>query len=303
MSIVKAVVLGIVQGLTEFLPVSSSGHLVIARSILHTQEALLTFDTIVHVGTLLAVVVVFWGDIVEVLRAALEMVTPGPGRNGRGYGKRSSGGRDRGGRGVRAVGVESRAAEANRQLFWLIIVGTIPAAVMGIALEGIFKALFESTASVAAFLILTGILLWLAERLKREDVPVARFSLLRGLLVGIAQGCAIAPGLSRSGSTISAALLLGLPRDEAARYSFLLSIPVILGAAVLQLKDILAAGAGFDGLALPLIVGLVASAVSGYLAIRIFLSVVRRGRLTIFSYYCWAVGLMVLVAHLILGWI
>ncbi|HHV62304.1 MAG TPA: undecaprenyl-diphosphate phosphatase [Firmicutes bacterium] len=298
MSIVKALVLGIIQGLTEFLPVSSSGHLVLARGILHTQEALLTFDTMVHVGTLLAVVAVFWNDIIEVFRAAIGIVAPGsPGYGGYGNGGHGTRGRDRK---DSAVDTGGRGAEVNRRLFWLIVVGTIPAGVMGITLEDVFKRLFESPASVAVFLILTGVLLWLAEKLKTEDIPIARFSLLRGFLVGVAQGCAIAPGLSRSGSTISTGLLLGLPRDEAARYSFLLSIPVILGAAVLQLKEVFSAGLG--GLALPLIIGVMASAISGYLAIRLLLAVVRRGRLTVFSYYCWAVGLIVLARHFFLTW-
>ncbi len=259
MSIFEALLLGLVQGLTEFLPVSSSGHLVIFQHLLGIQEPPLTFDTLVHWGTLIPVFVVFWPDIVEIMKKPFS------------------------------------------RLPFLIIVGCIPAAAMGIWLEPIFEKAFESLLVVGIGLLITGFILLLSEKLAKRDLRNKNWSTVTAwdaLLIGVMQGIAITPGISRSGSTIAGSLLRGLNPEYAARFSFLLSIPVILGAGIVQLKD-LPAGA-FTGLNwLPFLTGPAVAAVSGYVAIKLVLRFLQRGRLSVFSYYCWAVGLITLASYVL----
>ena len=260
MSVFEALLLGLVQGLTEFLPVSSSGHLVIFQHLLGIQEPPLTFDTLVHLGTLIPVFVVFWPDIVEILKKPFS------------------------------------------RLPILIIVGCIPAAVMGIGLEPIFEKAFESLLVVGIGLLITGGILLLSEKLSIRDNRNKNWSTMTAwdaVLIGVMQGIAITPGISRSGSTIAGSLLRGLNREYAARFSFLLSVPVILGAGLLQLKD-LPAGA-FTGINwLPYLIGPGIAAVSGYVAIKLVLRFLQRGRLNVFSYYCWTVGLITLASYVLL---
>ena len=260
MNIFEAVLLGIVQGLTEFLPVSSSGHLVIFQHLLGIQQPPLTFDTLVHLGTLIPVFIVFWPDIFEILRRPFS------------------------------------------RLPFLLLVGCIPAALMGIWLEPLFEKAFESLLVVGIGLLITGGILLLSEKLSIRNTRNKNFSTMTAwdaILVGIMQGIAITPGISRSGSTIAGSLLRGMNPEYAARYSFLLSIPVIMGAGVLQLKD-LPAGA-FTGLNwLPYLIGPGIAAVSGYIAIKLVLKFLKSGRLSVFSYYCWAVGLITLLSYVIL---
>lgn len=236
---------------------SSSGHLVIFQHLLGIQEPPLTFDTLVHLGTLIPVFVVFWPDIAEILKKPFS------------------------------------------RLPILVVVGCIPAAAMGILLEPVFEKAFESLLVVGIGLLITGFILVLAEKLSTRDLRNKNWSTMTAwdaILIGVMQGIAITPGISRSGSTIAGSLLRGLNREYAARFSFLLSIPVIMGAGLLQLKD-LPAGA-FAGLNwIPYLVGPAVAAVSGYVAIKLVLRFVKSGRLSVFSYYCWAVGLITLVSY------
>jgi undecaprenyl-diphosphatase len=257
LSIFEAVILGLVQGLTEFLPVSSSGHLVICQHLLGIQEPPLTFDTLVHLGTLVPVFIIFWKDIADIIKRPFS------------------------------------------RLPVLIVVGCIPAAVMGIALQPVFEKAFESLLVVGIGLLITGGILVLSEKVEISNIRNKTWSTMTvwdALFIGVMQGIAITPGISRSGSTIAGSLLRGLNRDYAARYSFLLSIPVILGAGLLQLKE-LPAGA-FAGVNwLPYVMGPAIAAVSGYIAIKLVLRFLKSGRLSVFSYYCWAVGIITLVSY------
>lgn len=258
MTILEAVILGLVQGLTEFLPVSSSGHLVIFQHLLKVQEPPLTFDTLVHLGTLIPVFIIFWQDIADIIKRPFS------------------------------------------RLPLLIVVGCIPAAVMGIGLEPLFEKAFESLLVVGIGLLITGGILMLSEKVAAGNTQNKNWSTMTAwdaILIGVMQGIAITPGISRSGSTIAGSLLRGLNREYAARFSFLLSIPAILGAGLLQLKD-LPAGA-FDGLNwLPYVIGPAIAAVSGYFSIKLVLRFLRSGRLSVFSYYCWAVGIISLVSYI-----
>ena len=250
----QAVLLGLIQGVTEFLPVSSSGHLVIGQALLNIEADMITFDIFVHVGTLVAVFVAFWGDIAALLRRPFCRFTA------------------------------------------LILVGCVPAGVMGLLLDDLFSALFNSVTAVACALVVTGILLFLSDRFDgKKTLQEMRFS--EALLVGLFQGCAITPGLSRSGSTIFGALLCGMQRREAARFSFIISIPVILGAAAKECWDMASAG----GIALEwtYFLGAFVAAASGYAAIRIFLRLLEKKNMRYFSYYVWAVALLVFGSRLL----
>lgn len=249
MTIIEAVIMGMVQGLTEFLPVSSSGHLVILQHLFAIQEPPLTFGVLLHLGTLVAVFIAFWSDIYAILRRPFSKLT------------------------------------------YLIIVGMIPAGLAGFLLAPLFEKAFESLFVVGFGLIFTGFILrwseYMANRsLSYKDARTTGYGDV--LVIGLMQALAILPGISRSGSTIAAGLFMGLDRQFAAQFSFIMSIPVILGAAVFELKDI--GIAGLSANILPYILGPLAAALFGYLAIKVVMSLVRHGRLSVFSYYCWALA-------------
>lgn len=267
--IFKAIVLGIVQGATEFIPVSSSGHLVIVPWLLGWEGGDLLFDTMLHWGTLLSIVVVFWADFVRIIKAALLSL------------------------------VRRSLADSDARLGWWIVLASVPAAATGLLLKDAIEALFHEPVAAGGFLFVTAAFLLGSEWLTRRNPTGATLDKLRlsdALLIGLAQAVALAPGISRSGSTIAAGLARGLRRDEAARFSFLLGTPAFFGAGLLQLLDVL--GAGGAGLAdrLPvLLVGFVAGALSGFVAIRFLLAFLRTRTLYPFAIYCMAMGAAVLL--------
>ena len=270
MDLADAILLGIVQGLTEFLPVSSSGHLVLLQQLLGLKEAELFFDVCVHLGTLVAVIIVFRQEIKDIVLALLRLVA------------------------MTGQKEEMRAAiESDPQLKMalLIVIGSIPTAVLGLLFSSIADRLFSSVMIVGVMLIATGLLLW-ATRSKTKDSPpsgIDRLTPKNAFIIGIVQGLAIIPGISRSGSTISTGLLLGIDREIAARFSFLLSIPAIVGAGMLSLKEgLFAAGSTIQ---IPL-VGAITAAIVGYAALKVLLQVVKKGGLHLFAPYCGLVGIV-----------
>lgn len=270
MTTIEALVLGTIQGLTEFLPVSSSGHLVLFQNLFGLKEPELLFDICLHVGTLAAVLIVFYREIIEILRALFLI----PVR------MNSAGGIHR-----------LCQSDPSIRMALLIVVGSIPTAVIGLLFKEITDQLFGSIVVVGCMLLVTGTLLWLTRRIRSEGRPIERTGLKDALIVGIVQGLAILPGISRSGSTISVALFLGVDRQLAGRYSFLLSIPAIVGALVLALDT------PELQTTIPwsiIVGGSVLSAVVGWLALVILLRVVDRGQLHRFAPYCWAVGVITL---------
>lgn len=261
MSIAEAMILGIVQGLTEFLPVSSSGHLVILQSRLGLSEPGLTFGVAVHLGSLVAVVVALRQEWLLIAKALL-------GRAGR----------------ENAFG---------RQLFLLLVVASLPIAVVGYVLRDAISATFASPHVPGAMLLVTGLLLWYADRrTSRGGKSIESLRLRDALWVGVGQALAILPGLSRSGTTMSFGLLAGVDRHAAARFSFLLAVPAIFGAGLLEGFTILRDGVAIDRTTLA--TGIVASVIASYAAIRLFLAFIRRGRLIWFAWYTWLVGVVVL---------
>jgi len=266
MNVFQSILLGIVQGATEFIPVSSSGHLVLVPWLLGWPEPGVAFDTVLHLGTLLAVLLIFAPDFWKLATAWLRSLA-------------------------------RRESSADVRLAWWILLATVPAALMGALLEKQFEALFSAPRWVALFLLVTGVWLVLADRLGRKLRQAEDLTWSQALLIGVAQGLAIAPGISRSGATIGAGLLLGLKREAAARFSFLLSAPIILGTAVLQVKKLLGT-AGLNAQALPLALGFLAAFVTGYLCIRFLLSYLHQHSLTVFAIYCWVIGLVALTIAL-----
>ncbi|NLH51141.1 MAG: undecaprenyl-diphosphate phosphatase [Myxococcales bacterium] len=265
-SILQAALLGLLQGITEFLPVSSSGHLVIAQSLFHLQENSLFLDTILHLGTVMAILLFFrrdLGALVLSLRSPVRLGPAGAWRNDPHF----------------------------RLLIWLGI-GTLPAGLAGVLFNDWFEAAFNSPRMVGFAFFITASLLFLSRLARSNDVPLEKLGWRQALIVGLAQAAAITPGVSRSGSTIVAGLLSGLDREAAGRFSFLLAIPVILGAVLLQALKVEELPPGFAAVALT---GFVVSLVSGYLSLHILLHFIRRGRLHWFGVYCVLAGLFALL--------
>lgn len=245
MNVLQAIILGLVQGLGEFLPISSSAHLVLTPWFFRWPDPGLTFDVALHLGTLIAVVAYFWRDIIELVLCGLGQ-------------PRSQDGR----------------------LFWYLIVASIPGAVFGYLLEEQAATVFRSPLLIALTLTLMGIGLWWADRAGRKTRRLEDITLADSIIVGISQALAIIPGVSRSGITMSAGLLAGMQRETAARFSFLMSVPIIAGAALLKLKDL--HPADFN---LPFIVGVLTAAIVGFLAIKFLLQFLRHGSYLLFTWY------------------
>jgi len=256
----ETTILGIIQGLTEFLPVSSSGHLVLFQNMLGFKEPELLLDCSLHLGTLLAVLIYFRTD----LKNMVMEIWKGDLKN------------------------------QHASLALWIVVGSVPTAVIGLVFKAPLERLFESVTIVGAMLIATGIIVALTRMIPEGYGTRTRVGLLAALAVGTAQGLAIIPGISRSGATIVCALLFGLNRDLAGRFSFLLSIPAIIGALAIQINLHALERVGL----VPLGFGFFSSAIVGLLALKLLMGIVRKGHLYYFAPYCWAIGLVVFFSSL-----
>ncbi len=270
--------LAVLQGVTEFLPVSSSGHLRLMQAVFGISDPQTLVDVMLHLGTLVAVILVYRREVARILKSLV----------------RSAGHlRSAGHRGLLQKEPETRLA-------LLLLLGTVPAALVGLSLGATMERALTAPHLVGLFLLLNGTVLFVAGRSRaaQGERPGRRLHELTprdALIIGVAQSFALLRGISRSGSTISVALLCGVEREDAARFSFLLSIPAILGAATLELRH-LERG---EGAALSaLVLGALAAAVVGWLALKALLQVVRRGRLAGFAWYCWGVGLLAIVLGL-----
>lgn len=270
MNIYQASCLGAVQGLTEFLPVSSSGHLVLFQHLFGLKEPELAFDISVHMGTLAAVLFYFRQDLWAMVTALIRL----PGRLA--GGERFS---------------DLAATDEAIRMALLIVLASIPTAVLGLAFKEIADQLFSSVAMVGGALIVTAGLLWTTRQPRGEGAGILAVSLAAALTIGLVQGLAIVPGISRSGATIAVGILLGLNRETSARFSFLLSIPAVAGAGLLGIMGL--AGPGNLPLAV-VAVGTAVSAIVGYGALRLLVYIVRRGSLHRFAPYCGVVGIVAL---------
>ena len=272
MTIFEALILGLVQGLAEFLPISSSGHLAILQHFLGINgENALLFTVMLHAGSLIAVFAAYWKDICELI---MEL--------GRLIGDIFTG------KGLRAK------CNQTRQLGLMLIIGSIPAAITGILFDEVVEKLFTSVLAVGVCLIITGTVLFIAEKVNSGRKDLSRAGFLNAFVVGLFQAVALAPGISRSGATIVGGLFQGFTRELAVRFAFLLSIPAVLGAVILQIPDALEAGVTGE-LLLPSVVGIVVAAVSGFLAIKLMIKVVTKSKLFVFSIYTWIAGAVVVI--------
>lgn len=272
MTYLEAAILGLVQGLAEFLPISSSGHLALLQQWFGIDEnKVLLFAVLLHVGTLVSVFIVYWKDIweliVELCLTIKDLCT---------------------GKGLR---LEERPV---RKLGVMIIVATIPTAIIGILFSDLFDKLYTSVLPIGIGLVITGFLLVMAERTGTSSRGIEKMNFRNALFIGTVQGIAICPGISRSGSTLFGSLVCNLDRKFAVKFVFLISIPSILGSAIMETPDAIAAGMEMSQLG-PIIVGMAVAAVSGLIAIKTMIKIVSDKKLSYFSYYVWALGAAVII--------
>src|SRR5215218_5435996 len=289
MSIYEAVVLGLVQGLTEFLPISSSGHLILVPWLLGWDEPGLAFDAALHLGTLFAIFVYFWRELLAMLRAVPAALSR-PLALVRSVPPSSSGG----------TAVAGHECDADARLALLLIVGSIPGGLLGLAGQSRIDEFFHdeshrpfSIVVIAVFLIVFGLLLWWADRAATHRRGIPDLTVRDTVFIGAAQALALMPGVSRSGSTLTAGLFIGLRRAEAARFSFLLGTPLITLAGLKGLKDILDANPTGSEVT-TMLVGILVSAVTGFAAIAFLLRYLQRSNTAVFVVYRLAAGFLIL---------
>jgi undecaprenyl-diphosphatase len=257
----QAIIMGLVQGLGEFLPISSSAHLILVPWIFHWPDPGLTFDVALHFGTLVAVLLYFWKDWWRLIQGAF---------NG--------------------------SHSADGRLFWYLVIATVPGAIFGILLEKKAETAFRSPLLIALLLIIMGIILYWADTTGSKQTGMKGVRIGHGLLIGLSQALAILPGVSRSGITMTTGLLTGLNRETAARFSFLLSAPIILGASLVKLPSLLKHPSMVN---LPFVVGVVVSAIAGVVSIGFLLRYIQRNDFKLFVWYRFLLGALVIVLFLI----
>lgn len=250
MTLPAALVLAVLQGLTEFLPVSSSGHLALIGILMDIPKGDISFEIILHLGTLCAVLAVYYRDIIELISGVLQR------------------------------------KQESLTITGLLLLGTVPAGFAGYLFSDKIEAAFDNPLLVSIMLFATGCILFLSRYAANGSRTHPSF--IGSLLIGISQACALLPGISRSGVTITAGLFCGISRGKAARFSFLLSIPAIIGAAVLKLGEMESPGTGIS----ILIVSFIVSGLTGYFALRFLLGFLRRGKFAMFAWYCWAIAII-----------
>lgn len=259
MSVIQSIILGIVQGLTEFIPVSSSGHLVLFEKLFGFSDRGLAFDVVLHLGTLLAIVVYFAKDWKKIIQDAVTRKS---------------------------------------KLLWYIIIATIPAAVAGLFLEDVIGTIFREILWVATFFIITGLIFLVAEKYTSykmiEKKKLDKINWKDSLTIGLVQIISLFPGISRSGATISAGMFRNIKRDEAARFSFLMATLVIFGAGVLGIHQIVQQGK-LNGELSDLVLGFISSALVGYFAIKYLMKYLKQGKLNYFAWYLVGIGIILLV--------
>jgi len=273
LNVLEAIILGIIQGLTEFLPISSTGHLTVAGKLMNLisvdhPEQWTAFIALIQLGTLLAVLVYFWKDLISIIKDFVHdnFIKP----------------------------VKYSNQKINSKLGWLIIIGTIPVVIIGLAFkDAIEGALTKNLYVIAASLIVLALILALAEKIAKFKKDLENVTILDSIIIGFAQALSLIPGSSRSGTTITAGLFVGLKRESAARFSFLLSIPAVFASGVLQLYE--AINFVDQAMAVNIIVATIVSGISGYLAIDFLLKYLKRNSTFVFIYYRIALGIFILI--------
>ena len=266
MSIIQSIILGLIQGLTEFLPVSSSGHLVLAKSFMNINTGNdVSFEVFVHFGTFLSVVMIFWKDISEMYKVFAQ-----------------------------AINHPSKISEMYRtnemfRLMVFVIIGCIPAGILGVMFDEFFEEMFSDPKLISEMLLITGLILFLSRFAKQSRD--GNVTLTSSFGIGCVQAVAILPGVSRSGSTISAALMMGVSQENAARFSFLMALPIIFGATLLKTRHLIISPPP-SGQLVTMAIGTLVAFISGYIAIKALTGILRRGKFSFFAYYCFVVGIL-----------
>ncbi len=272
LSMFQSIILGVVQGLGEFLPISSSGHLAVLQYFFHINEdSVLFFTVMLHLGTLISVFIVYWHDIVDLVKelgvVIKDIFT---------------------GKGLRVN------ANPTRKLGFLIIVATIPTAIIGLLFNDVFNGFYSSLIAIGIGFLITGTILFIGERLPGGKREATQMPFRSAVFVGIMQGIAITPGISRSGSTLFGGLVTRLNREFAVKFAFLISIPSILGSVILEFPKALKQGLDLS-MMMPILVGMIVSAISGLIAIKTMIKLVSNKKLVVFSCYTWALGAFIIL--------
>lgn len=276
MDFFSAIFLGFVQGVAEFLPISSSGHLSVFQNffgLMDVESENLFFDVLLHLGTLVAVIVAYWGEIKAMVLEFFTMI------------------------GVRKLPRGQKPDRLSRRMIFFLIIGTLPLFAV-LPIKDVVDGLYSNTIFIGFAFLLTGTLLFLSDRMNHGNKDLRSATVLDVIVVGLGQALAVVPGLSRSGTTVAAGLSRGFSREFAVKYSFLLSIPAVLGANLLSLVDAIQEGINWSYMPMYL-AGVVSAMVFGYLAIRLLKFITQRGSFGGFSYYCWGAGLVTLILSLI----
>ncbi len=272
LSMFQSIILGVVQGLGEFLPISSSGHLAVLQYFFHINEdSVLFFTVMLHLGTLISVFIVYWHDIVDLVKelgAVIKDIFTG--------------------KGLRVN------ANPTRKLGFLIIVATIPTAIIGLLFNDVFNGFYSSLIAIGIGFLITGTILFIGERLPGGKREATQMPFRSAVFVGIMQGIAITPGISRSGSTLFGGLVTRLNREFAVKFAFLISIPSILGSVILEFPKALKQGLDLS-MMMPILVGMIVSAISGLIAIKTMIKLVSNKKLVVFSCYTWALGAFIIL--------
>ncbi|QQY80685.1 undecaprenyl-diphosphatase [Keratinibaculum paraultunense] len=275
MTLFQAIILGIFQGISEFLPISSSGHLVVLQHFFNIKEGNLFFTEMLHFGTLISIVIVYFNDIMNIIVEFFKMLRDG------------------------IKNKKFKITNDYQKLALLIIIGSIPTAIIGLLFEDFFEKLYSSSLlPIGIAFLVTGFLLWIANKKPNEAKKVKEMTILDSLIVGTFQGIAIIPGISRSGSTIVAGLFRGFDRSLATEFSFLLALPATFGAGLLGIMDVIKTGSKTT-IDMPLIIGILLSTIVGILAIKFLIKVLKRNKLHYFSYYLWIIGCITIFSHFI----
>ncbi len=268
--LIKSIYLGLIQGLTEFLPISSSGHLVIWKSFLDIETQGVVWEIALHFGTLLAILGVFYKDIFMILKSiGLSYKKLGAGENF-----------------IKIIKNDHHA-----RIFLFVIIGTVPTVIIAFFCKSTFEDLFDKPVVAGYMLLVTGTVLWFT-RYSFNDSKKKELGVVNALIIGTVQGLAITPGISRSGTTIAAATMRGVDRETASRFSFLLVIPVIIGGMVMMFQDTITLKSEETSF---LILGSLIAAISGYISLRFLIKIVKTGNMHFFSYYCWPFGLFIIL--------
>ncbi len=250
----QILILGMIQGVTEFLPVSSSGHLVLIQTLFGLKE-MLFYDVLLHFATLLAVILFFYKDII-------------------GYFK-------------------------NLKIIFYIVVLTIPTGIIGVIVKKYFSFVFENVLISGICLVITGLWLWIAETVYtknvKEKIKIYNIGILKALLIGVVQGMSVLPGISRSGSTLGSALIMNIDKFQAVKFIFISSIPAILGATFLELKEVMEGTIIFQKV---YIYGMITAFIFAILSLKFLIKIVSKQKLKYFSYYCWTVGLISILSYI-----